>query len=453
MGNLLPTCCLGEVILVSVLTDVSVRTAKPPKPGPACQIRQVDIWDEGLPGFGLRVSSTGKKSWILGVRLLRAGRRVFTRIVLGSYPAMSLADAREKARAGKVLAAQHKDPREAIEKEKALRVEESLNTFSALVDEFLEKYVEKKGLRSTTQRDYRQTLKGQDVAHWQHRSIRSLTRADLHQVLDRIVARGAPTAANHFLAYVRKFFAWCVERGKVEAAPTDRVSRPAPLKARDRALSAEEIREVWTALDWRDPEKPPQTGTDIFVTIFKLLILTGQRREEVAGMRWDELKDLQGQAPAWEIPGERTKNRKPHIVPLSPQAAALLAAVPRIGSSRFVFTTTGKSHVSGFGKAKERWDEAIAKLRDKRGVDEPMPPFVIHDLRRTLSTRMHEELRVQPHIVEAVLNHISGHRAGVAGTYNRALYLDEKRVALTAWGDYVERLVKVDQAKEPGKAA
>lgn len=252
------------------------------------------------------------------------------------------------------------------------------------------------------------------------------------------MARGSPTAANHFLAYVRKFFNWCAERDKVPLAPTAGVKPPAPPAKRDRALSLQELKEVWTALDAMNADRK---GGDVFATIVKILILTGQRREEVAGMKWDELKDLDGENPVWELPGDRTKNGMPHIVPLSSQAAALLKNTPRVGRSPFVFTTTGKTHVSGFGKAKERMDAAIAKLHKKRGQSKPVPPFVLHDLRRTVSTLMHEDLRIQPHVVEAVLNHISGHRRGVAGTYNRAEYLAEKRAALTAWADFIDRLV------------
>ena len=140
--------------------------------------------------------------------------------------------------------------------------------------------------------------------------------------------------------------------------------------------------------------------------------------------------------------GERTKNGMPHVVPLSRQAAAILRALPRIGTSRFVFTTSGKTHVSGFSKSKKRLDALIARRRLEQGIQEPLPDFVVHDLRRTVSTRMHEELGIAPHIVEAVLNHVSGYRSGVARTYNRARYMDEKRKALAAWADHVQRLVE-----------
>jgi integrase len=423
-----------------LLTDTIVRNLKAPAHGEAGQIVQRDVWDEAIRGFGLRVSSTGKKSWIVGVRILKEGRRVFSRIVLGTYPAMSLAQARENAREAKLLASQNKDPRELNEREKAARIKESRDTFGALVEEFLAKYVERKGLRSSTKRDYQHTLKGRDVVQWKQRPVASITKRDVRDAMDRIVARGAPVAANHFLAYVRRFFRWCVDEEYIEDAPTDRVSRPVEVKARERALSPAEITEVWDAIGALEVSDEPKQRGDVFGRIFKLLLLTGQRREEVAAMRWDELKNLKRPDAQWDLPGERTKNKLSHIVPLSRQAAAILRKTPRIGKSPFVFTTSGRSHVSGFSKAKIRLDDQIAKARKKRGVRQPIPEFVVHDLRRTVSTRMHEDLRIQPHIVEAVLNHVSGHRAGVAGTYNRALYLDEKRAALQAWADWVEAL-------------
>lgn len=424
-----------------MLTDVMVRNARAPAPDVNGRIVQQDVWDEAIPGFGLRLSSTGKKSWILGARFLKAGRRVFSRIVLGSYPAMTLSEARENARHAKLLASQNKDPRELIQKEKAARVDESRNTFSVVADEFLSKYVERKGLRPTTKRDYRHTLKGRDVAGWSDRPITSIAKRDILDAMDRIVARGSPVAANHLLAYLRKFFDWCAERGIIQEVPTERLKPPAKVAKRDRVLSAEEIKEVWTAMSALETSDEPKQRGDVFGRLFKILMLTGQRREEVADMRWDELHGLEGHQATWELPGERTKNGRPHVVPLAPQAVAILRTVPRIGRSAHVFTTDGKVHVSGFSKAKLRLDAAIAKHRKKQRIPKPMAAFVVHDLRRTVSTRMHEDLGIAPHIVEVVLNHISGFRAGVAGTYNRALYLEEKRRALEQWAGYVDSLV------------
>ncbi|MBI4864360.1 MAG: integrase family protein [Candidatus Riflebacteria bacterium] len=176
-----------------------------------------------MSGFGLRVSSTGRKSWIVGVRVLKGGKRVFTRIVLGSYPGMSLAEAREKAREAKTLALEDKDPRAPRQKRRAVAVEQSRNTFGSLVDEFLTKYVKRKELRATTVRDYIQTLRGKDVAPWKERPVASITKRDVLDALAGILDRGAPIEANHFLARLRRFFGWCAEREIIETVPTDRL--------------------------------------------------------------------------------------------------------------------------------------------------------------------------------------------------------------------------------------
>lgn len=157
-------------------------------------------------------------------------------------------------------------------------------------------------------------------------------------------------------------------------------------------------------------------------------------------MRSAELSGLDGDRPTWEIPGARTKNSRPHIVPLAPLVLALITGRPEIGDDGLLFTTNGKTPVSGFGKAKERVDEWVAEKRGKHG-ERPMPDWTLHDLRRTMVTMMNERLSIPPHVVEACVNHISGGaKAGVAGVYNKALYLAERREALEKWAKFVTEL-------------
>lgn len=152
-------------------------------------------------------------------------------------------------------------------------------------------------------------------------------------------------------------------------------------------------------------------------------------------MTWDELRDLDGEAPVWQMPGSRTKNHKPHLVPMTPAVVTILKSIPRIGP--YVFTTTGDTPVSGFSKAKGRVDQRIASQIAVAG-GQHLPPWVLHDLRRTMITVMNENLGIQPHVVEAVVNHVNGvAKAGVAGVYNRALYLDDRRLALEKWNSHV----------------
>jgi integrase len=162
-----------------------------------------------------------------------------------------------------------------------------------------------------------------------------------------------------------------------------------------------------------------------------VLLLTGQRRGEVAGMRWSELKDIDTQNAIWVLPSNRTKNKQSHLVPLTPSVRELILDMPRV--SQFVFTTTGKTPVSGFGKVKKRLDARINQMTLKDELSS-IPHWTVHDLRRTMVTHMNEKLGIPPHVVEAVVNHSSGlAKAGVAGVYNRALYLEDRRQALHKW--------------------
>lgn len=238
--------------------------------------------------------------------------------------------------------------------------------------------------------------------------------------------RGSPGAAKRALVYLRKFFKWCAERDLIAAAPTDRILPPHPEVKRDRVLSIEEVSYLLKAL---------ADDGSLFRRLFLILLLTGQRRAEVAGIRWSEIRDLGGDQARWEIPGARTKNKQGHIVPLSTEVCDLLAGVPRIGD--LVFTTTGETPVSGFGRAKDRLDIQIGKLRSADGLS-TMAAWTLHDLRRTMVTMMNEQRSIPPHIVEAVVNHMSGSaKAGIAGVYNRALYLEERRFALKRWAEFL----------------
>ncbi len=410
------------------LTDAAVQRIKLPSP----EQRQVDYWDALTPGFGLRVSFGGTKTWMVQARVLKVGKWTQTRRVVGRYPDMSLADARAAARDALALAAAGEDPKNAAKVEREKLEEDSRNSFAAIAADFLAKYVQRKGLAAKTAEAYVGTLQGKWTRAWAERPITSISRRDVHALIDDIIAQGFPIQANRSLAYLKRFFGWCVERGILDNAPTDHVKPPSESTRRERVLSVGEISEVWAALD-------KEGG--VFAPMVKLLLLTAQRRDEVAGMRWSEIT-LEGEDPVWSLPAERTKNGLPNLIPLSPQAVKLLKSVNPVDLCPFVFTTTGKTYVTGYSKVKARLDTAIAEKREEAGRADPMEGWTFHDLRRTAATRMIEDLGVQPHIVEAVLNHISGHKAGVAGIYNRATYLPEKRRALEAWSEYVMSLAR-----------
>ncbi len=382
---------------------------------------QVDIFDQQLPSFGLRISKSGTKSFFVMTRI--HGR--LKRITLGRWPALGLADAR--ARAGTILeqARSGFDPIEIETKRKNAEVRQRGATFDRLVERFMTEHVET-NLRPTTAREYRRYLQGNDTARWRDKPVSSITKDDVTTVILGIKDRGSPGAAGRGLAYLSKFFNWCAQHDIIETPPTLRLSAPVKSRSRDRVLISEELAIIWQAFE---------VEGGLFGPLFKLLLLTGQRRQEVAGMRWDELRDLESAVAIWQLPRSRTKNKRPHIVPLSPPALTIINLMPI--TSDFVFSATGATPVSGFGKAKARVDRWIGENYG------PNEHWTLHDLRRTMVTLMNEDLRIAPHVVEAVVNHVSGAaKAGVAGVYNRALYLDERRAACVAWGNYVVELVR-----------
>lgn len=387
----------------------------------APQTGQVEIFDELLPGFGVRLSSSGTKAWFVMTRI--NGKLI--RVTLGRHPAMSLGDARKRARQILRLASEGIDPRRIEQEKKDKARQDQANTFGCLAERFMEQHVET-NLRPTTVREYRRILFGDDTRGWRNRSVTSIQKRDVLDLLDTIERRGSVSAARLSLAYLRKFFNWCVDREIIDTSPAVRIRPGGKIPSRERVLSADELRFVAKAFE---------EDESVFGPLFQILLLTGQRRNEVARMTWDELRDLDGEAPVWQMPGSRTKNHKPHLVPMTPAVVTILKSIPRIGP--YVFTTTGDTPVSGFSKAKGRVDQRIASQIAVAG-GQHLPPWVLHDLRRTMITVMNENLGIQPHVVEAVVNHVNGvAKAGVAGVYNRALYLDDRRLALEKWNSHV----------------
>jgi integrase len=247
------------------------------------------------------------------------------------------------------------------------------------------------------------------TARWQDRKITEIRRADIIALLDDTVDRGAPIIANRTLAVLRKLFNWTIERDLIEASPCAGVRPPAEEKSRDRVLSDDELRKVWKATE--------ELGSP-FGNIIQLLILTGQRRDEVGAMEWSEIDLEKG---LWTLPRGRVKNDSGHEVPLSPTAVRIIQKLRHISGSKFVFTTNGKAPVSGYTKAKNA-------IVEKSGVHE----WRIHDLRRTVATGL-ARLGIALPVIERILNHVSGSFGGIVGVYQRHDYAAEKRAALDSW--------------------
>jgi integrase len=383
-----------------ILTVRAVEATRP-------SLQRRELPDGVVPGLYLVVQPSGTKSWALRYRL--GGRSI--KLTIGSAGVLELAAARAAARAALTTIAAGSDP--ALVKRRArAQVPE---TFEIVARRFIERYAK---LHNKSWRDSERILQREAVPHWRHRPVASITRVDVVALIDGIVDRGAPAMANRTLTVLRRLFGWCVERGTLELSPCERVKDPAPETRRERVHSDAELREIWRATDLLGYPFGP---------VIQLLLLTGARREEVAGMRWSELAaDLS----LWTLPAERVKNKNRHEIPLSAPARAILADLPRI--SELVFTTTGTTPVSGFASAKRRLDRTISP---------PLPSWVLHDFRRSLASGM-AALGVQMQVVERLLNHVGGSFAGVAGVYQRYDFAKEKRRALELWGRHVLSLAQ-----------
>jgi len=246
--------------------------------------------------------------------------------------------------------------------------------------------------------------------------LTAIDRRTVATLLTELAASG-PTLANSVRASLSSFFSWAMSQGLADANPIVGTSL-AVTKARDRVLTDAELGSIWDALH-----------SDAYGDIVKLLALTGQRRDEIGSLRWSEVNFDKA---VISLPAERTKNSRPHDVPLSDAALSILKARPRLAGRDYVFSS-GANGYSSWNTCKQALDARIAA----KGA---IPAWRLHDLRRTAATQM-AELGAQPHIIEAVLNHVSGHKAGVAGIYNRATYEKEKRQALSVWAERLSAIV------------
>ncbi|MBI3441297.1 MAG: site-specific integrase [Proteobacteria bacterium] len=352
-------------------------------------------------------------------------------MTVGHVGALGLTEARDKARNFHAMAKDGIDPRELIRNKKEEKLEDSRLTFQSVSVEFINRYCKGKDdkgngrLRTATLAEYERILNASEFKAWEKRSIRTIDRKTILQALDSVVDRGAPIMANRYSAVLSKLLNWSFERGYIHEIPP--VPKPGKENQRDRILSNHEIAEVWNAAGKKE---------GLFGNIVKLLLLTGQRRGEVSGMCWNELHDLDKKTARWIIPATRSKNGIEHNVSLSPLAVQIIESLPRIAKSPYCFTTTGKTPTSGFTNMKERLDKLIADNRVEKKQEEAMPPWMLHDLRRTAASGM-ARLNVPPHIVEKILNHTGGEISGVAAVYNRHEYAGEKQNALNAWSSYV----------------
>jgi integrase len=385
-------------------TKITKRIVDGAKADPA---RDTFIWDGDIPGFGLKITRGGAKVYLLQYRM--GGRGTPTRrYTIGRHGApWTPEEARNEAVRLLGLVRDRVDP---MARKRASATAPTITTVADVIAEFLDRHASK----NRSVKEIRRSLQRDVVPAWGDRPIAEITRRDIIALLDGIADR-APIQANRVFSMLRKLFNWCVDRDILQVSPCVRVKPPGRETDRDRVLSDDELKRIWCAADLMGWPFGPAV---------KLLILTAQRRDEVAMVRWSEI-NLDG--ALWTIPAEKSKNGQAHEVPLSAAALDILSALPRMGE--LVLTTTGTTPISGFSKAKVRLDK-LSEVTDWR----------LHDLRRTATTGM-AKMGIAPHVVDRILNHTAGTIQGVAAVYNRHAYLDERRTALEAWARRVDALV------------
>ncbi|NML95153.1 tyrosine-type recombinase/integrase [Novosphingobium olei] len=388
---------------------------------------EVLLWDDKLAGFGLKVTPTGVKTYLFQYRL--GGRSGKTRrFTIGKHGKLTPDAARKEAERLAVLVSQGVDPQQQKQDNARKAVDLAFKGYAqTFVDDCL------KVRWKTSHKDGESLLRLYATPVLGTKPLHDITRADIRAVLQK--AKGKVATSRNLFAVLRRLFRWAVSQGDIDVSPIAGMEPPPLPVRRDRVLSDQELKLAWNA--------SAELGYP-FGPLIRLLIITGQRVEEVSGLEWSELE--KGKA-MWTLPAERAKNGSASMVPLSTLAVAELNALakrskrkdgwPRTG---FVFSTTGKTSVSGHSRAKRRLDREIAILAKKEEDAITVAPWRIHDLRRTLATGM-QRLGVRFEVTEAILNHVSGSKSGVAGVYQLHDWGPEKKAALEAWSEHIESIL------------
>jgi integrase len=377
-----------------VLTDRFVAHAK------AQGVPQLDYFDESIPGLALRVSSAGRKTWTFHYTSPRNDKRA--RLTLGTYPATSLANARGLATEARGEVEQGNDPR--------TRVSGAM-TLGNLVESYIEKHVASLRTAAEIERRLRRNI----IPVVGDVKLAEFHRRDVNRCVDPIAKRGSPIEAARAFEDLRAMLRWAVNRGDLDHNPIDGMKKPATSKPRERVLSDDEIRVMWTAL----PTALSRSST--CQRILKLCLLTAQRVGEVAGMETKELDLKQG---LWVLPGSRTKNAHSHSVPLSTAAIEIIEEA--LGKDGLVFGLAPR---------------VVAKTLARASARFGLAPFTAHDLRRTALTGM-AKLGVAPIVIGHVANHRTTTKAGMTlAVYVQHQYEREKREALELWADQLQGII------------
>jgi integrase len=388
--------------------------------------RETFHWDDALPGFGVRLRGTGARRFIVQYREPHGGTR---RAVLGDPAVVSLDDARDKARELLARVKLGADPQaEKVAARQARRVVD-------LVDDYLADAAKRMKPRSLVETTRHLRVHAKPL---HHRAAVSVSRSDVAGLLSAVEKGSGPVAANRVRSSLSALWGWAVTEGHQTTNPVA-ATRKREEVTRERVLADPELALIWAGT----------SGGSDHDRVVRLLLLTGLRREELGRVGWAELD-----GDMLVIPGSRTKNGLQHEVPLPALAVAQFLPRPVEGADgrirSAVFGKRANEGYSGWSRSKARLDErmrerladgfAEAHGRKPRDDEATLTPWTLHDLRRTVATWLSEHGE-EPHIVEALLNHVSGRaKAGVAGIYNRASYQDQKRAALAKWADHVAEI-------------
>jgi integrase len=380
---------------------------------------EVFHFDQRCPGLSVRIQRSCKPAYVAWYTI--GGKR--KRLTLGAVAGMALDQARRQATEIVNAARDGRDPGQ--ERKVARIAAADVLTVGGLIAAYLREHAEREQ-RPRTLIETRRNLE----RHWlplHALSASDVTRREVSAQLLALARSAGTVAANRARANLSAAYVWAIKAGLVEHNPVVGTLKGEEA-SRERVLSPAELAAIWHAT----------AELSAHDAIVRLLMLTGARKSEVGGLAWPEIDKPMG---LWLLSAERTKNKRPHEIPLSTQALAILREFPQLPRCDYVFGRRGQTPFSGWSRCKERLDARIAK---QQGA--PLREWNLHDLRRSVTTHMAELSIAPPYIIEAILNHVSGHKGGVAGVYNRAVYRQEKRKALQSWANWLEATV---EGREP----
>jgi integrase len=390
-----------------------------------------DIRDTEIRGLRVRVMPGGECTFVLLARYQAEGNP--TRRALGAYPVLSLAQAREKARKWRELIAAGIDPAEEEERKRAAELRKRKTTFLAVAEDFIREKLPGERKRREVERDIRREF----IPAWGNRPVTDITALDVRAIVKRKRDDGKSYQAHNLLGHIRRLYNWAIGQHVygIESSPCDRL-KPREIigekKERTRILNDAELRAAWKTADRIGYPYGP---------LFKLLMLTGQRKAEVAEARWSEF-DLAKKI--WTIPAERMKAGAAHVVPLSGDVIDVLSPLPCFAYGDYLFSVQfGKRAVAAFSAAKARFDAEMLKALRENDSKAKLPAFVIHDIRRTVRTGLSAIPNISDLVRELVIAHS---KPGLHKVYDQFAYLDEKRFALDAWAARLRSIIELPPA-------